>query len=891
MSISSRTFLSSFNGGELSPLLDCRADAAIYRNGCRTLENFVVRPYGGAFKRPGTQYGGAVKTANSATRLIPFKRSTSTNYVLELGNQYMRFWKGGSSMTQITSGTPVEVSTPWTAAQIFAVQFCQINDVMFFTHPSHAPRRLTRNSETSWTLEVFPFDFPPMGDVNDSTTTITVQPNVANWATSTAYTVGQCRLQNGVLYYCATAHTSGTFATDLAANRWKVATPRGPWVRDDAYVTGDIVDAAGVRYACIAAHAGGFLANYRPAVHASWATYWVALGDSGLRLFSSSGIFASTDVDTFMRLDIGSSKRSMFLSTYHGASDIHVGEPIFAMGSVLMRSTLAAPGAYGSYQTGVALGELYLETSTDRVNYSRVRHWGFKKVTDGNISATYEGPSIGAWYRIRWENGSSASVTPDQGFFIECVQGAITGLFKITGYTSTTEVTATFSHPESSFAPCELLGLPTRNWYRGAFRSVYPRSVAFHDSRLWFGGVDGDSSRLWGSRIDDFYNFLTGAQDSDGIDKTLSSTETNQIEWMTSFGRNLVVGTTGEEWVLNTGESDSVLTAANVRTRLSTRNGSASQAPQLVGDALLWPVRKARRIHEFSYDFSRDAYTASDMTQFAEHVGASGFVDLDYSAEPDSTLWAVNGDGELCGFTYDRAQSVTAWHRHVTDGAFESVATIYGDNGRDEVWFVVRRTIGGSTVRYIERFYPTAQEFDFDTASDFFYVDSGLKVTPSGTSVTGLSHLNGKTVSVWADGARIESKVVSGGAITLSQSASTAIVGLPMTSTVQPMRLEVMLDDGTGQGRKWRPNRVVFCVHESIGGEFSDDGSSWQSIDYSTPYEREQGDAASTTTRTGRYAEHIKADWSDSVDFQVRHASPTPFNLLAFILVHEVEGK
>ena len=119
-------------------------------------------------------------------------------------------------------------------------------------------------------------------------------------------------------------------------------------------------------------------------------------------------------------------------------------------------------------------------------------------------------------------------------------------------------------------------------------------------------------------------------------------------------------------------------------------------------------------------------------------------------------------------------------------------------------------------------------------------MDSGLKVTPSGTSVTGLSHLNGKTVSVWADGARIETKTVSSGAITLSQTATTAIVGLPMTSTVQPMRLEVMLDDGTGQGRKWRPNRVVFCVHKSIGGEFSDDGTSWQSIDYSTPYEREQ---------------------------------------------------
>ena len=890
MSIATRTFQASFNGGELSPLLDSRPDAAIYRDGCRELQNCVVRPYGGAFKRPGLQYGGAVKTSSTATRLIPFKRSTSTNYVIEMGDAYMRFWKGGSAMTRITSGTPVEIASPYTAAQLQAVQFCQINDVMFLVHPSHAPRRLTRNSETSWTLEVFPFDFPPMGDVNDSTTTITVQPNVANWATSTAYTVGAVRLQSGILYYCATAHTSGTFATDLAAARWKVVKPRGPWVREDDYVTGDMVDAAGVRYVCILNHAGGYSASIRPGVHASWASYWVAVGDSGLRLFSSGSVFSSGDVDTFMRLDIGSAKRSMFLSTWHAAGEVFVSEPLFAPGNVLIRSTLQPQAAVTGAQTGIALGDFYLETSIDRVNYDRVRHYGFKKATDGNISTTYEGPSTGAWYRMRWEAGSSSSATPDQGFFVESVQGSTSILVKITAYTSATEVTATFSHPDSSFAPCELLSLPTRNWYRGAFRAVYPRSVAFHDSRLWFGGVDGDSSRLWGSRIDDFYNFLTGAQDADGIDKTLSSTETNQIEWLTSFGRNLVVGTTGEEWILNTGESDSVLTADNMRARLTTRNGSAPLAPQMVNDALFWCPRSARRLHEFNYDFSRDAWSGSDVLQFAEHLGASGLVDMDFAAMPDSVLWAINGNGELCGFTYDRRQNVTAWHRHITDGAFESVATIYGDNGRDEVWFVVRRTINGATVRNVERFYPTAQDFDFDTASDFFYVDSGLKVTPSGTSITGLSHLEGKQVKIWADGARIETKTVSSGAVTLSTAATSAIVGLTYEATLRPMRLEIVLDDGTGQGRRWRPNRLIACLYNSIGGEFRT-GGDWTALDYSTPYEREQADEPALTVRTERISSHVPADWEDSIELQFRSNDPVPFNLLAYILIHEVEGK
>ena len=893
MSIATRTFQASFNGGELSPLLDSRPDAAIYRDGCRELQNCVVRPYGGAFKRPGLQYGGAVKTSSTATRLIPFKRSTSTNYVIEMGDSYMRFWKGGSAMTRITSGTPVEIASPYTAAQLQAVQFCQINDVMFLVHPSHAPRRLSRNSETSWTLEVFPFDFPPMSDINDTTTTIRIQPGVSAWATSTAYTVGQVRLESGLLYMCATAHTSGTFATDLAASRWKAVKPRGPWVRDDDHDTADMVDVNGTRYVCILSTAGliagsGYNANPRPGSGSGWATYWLAVGDSNLRLFASSSTFSAADVGTYFRIDVGCSKRSLFLSTNHTAGATHVTEPMFIAGDALIRSTITTTN-YSGYLNGGVKGELYLEFSKDRSTWDRVRHWGFKNPADGNIASTYNGPSTGGYYRIRWEPGIT-STARDQGFLIEATTGVVTALVKIDSYVSATEVTASFVLPDITFAPCEILTQDNRNWYRGAFGANYPRAVAFHEARLWFAGVSGDASRAWSSRVDDFYNFFTGPEDDDGIDITLSSVETNQIEWMASLGRNLVIGTTGEEWIINSGESDSVLTADNMRARLTTRNGSAPLAPQMVNDALFWCPRSARRLHEFNYDFSRDAWSGSDVLQFAEHLGASGLVDMDFAAMPDSVLWAVNGDGELCGFTYDRRQNVTAWHRHVTDGYFESVATIYGDNGRDEVWFVVRRTINGATVRNVERFYPTAQDFDFDTASDFFYVDSGLKVTPSGTSITGLSHLEGKEVKIWADGARIETKTVSSGAVTLSTAATSAIVGLAYEATLRPMRLEVVLDDGTGQGRHWRPNRLIACLYNSIGGEFRT-GGDWTALDYSTPYEREQADEPALTVRTTRISSHVPADWEDSIELQFRSNDPVPFNLLAYILIHEVEGR
>ena len=76
--------------------------------------------------------------------------------------------------------------------------------------------------------------------------------------------------------------------------------------------------------------------------------------------------------------------------------------------------------------------------------------------------------------------------------------------------------------------------------------------------------------------------------------------------------------------------------------------------------------------------------------------------EMTFQQQRDSIIWAVTNEGELIGLTYEREQSVVGWHRHTTGGTFESVATIYGEDEEDEVWVIVKRTINGSTVRFIE---------------------------------------------------------------------------------------------------------------------------------------------------------------------------------------------
>ena len=154
----------TFSGGELSPSLYARVDIERYGNSVKTAKNFLVRPTGGLVNRPGFQYVGEVKSSANRVRLIPFEFSTEVAYVVELGNLYARFWANGAPI--LNGGTPVEVVTPWTTADLPLVKFTQTADVMILVHPSYPPQRLARVTPTSFTLTPFEVREGPFRDVN-----------------------------------------------------------------------------------------------------------------------------------------------------------------------------------------------------------------------------------------------------------------------------------------------------------------------------------------------------------------------------------------------------------------------------------------------------------------------------------------------------------------------------------------------------------------------------------------------------------------------------------------------------------------------------------------------------------------------------------------------------
>jgi hypothetical protein len=410
------------------------------------------------------------------------------------------------------------------------------------------------------------------------------------------------------------------------------------------------------------------------------------------------------------------------------------------------------------------------------------------------------------------------------------------GYGEITAFTSTTEVTITIIEDMGSSSS-------STDWSLGAFSDTtgYPSCVTFFEQRLVFAGTKSQPQTLFFSKSGDYENMDENrggtVADDDAIIYTIASNQVNAIRFMTST-RTLIVGTAGGEFTVSGGGTDSAITPTNILIKKQSNHGSANLDAIAVGNATLFLQRAKRKIRELAYNFDVDGYLAPDMTILAEHISETGITQMAYQQEPNQIIWCVRTDGQLIALTYQREQQVVAWHRHIFGGSFstgnavcESVAALPTDNDEYQLWVIIKRTINGTTKRYVE--YLHAFDFDETDNTDFNFLDSQLVYSGSPvTSISGLSHLEGQTVAILADGATHPRKTVTSGSISLDRSASKVKVGLPYTSLLQTMRLDAGSQDGTSQGKTKRIFDITLRIYESIGIEVGPDLNNMERIPF-----------------------------------------------------------
>jgi len=162
---------SSFNAGEISPLLAGRTDVAKYANGCFKLSNFIPTVQGPARRRPGTRYVTNTK-GNNKVWLSRFEYSVGQSYVLEWGNYYLRFYYNNARLMVPDNSVEYEIATPYSSADLttsegtFALDMVQSADVVYIVHPSYPPHKLSRVGHQNWTLVFAELTGGPLGDLN-----------------------------------------------------------------------------------------------------------------------------------------------------------------------------------------------------------------------------------------------------------------------------------------------------------------------------------------------------------------------------------------------------------------------------------------------------------------------------------------------------------------------------------------------------------------------------------------------------------------------------------------------------------------------------------------------------------------------------------------------------
>ena len=459
---------------------------------------------------------------------------------------------------------------------------------------------------------------------------------------------------------------------------------------------------------------------------------------------------------------------------------------------------------------------------------------------DHNVETTTASPShksVGQTTTVTFS--STTGINANQGFLSTDVGRLLhitDGHLKITSVTSTTVVVGIVIVDLNETGS-------TTDFALGAFSDTtgYPSCVTFFEQRLVFAGTTAQPQTIFFSKSADYENFNDNyhgtVADDDAIVYTIASNQVNAIRFLTAT-RTLIIGTAGGEFAADGGGTGEAITPTNILINKQSNHGAANVDGISLGNATLFLQRAKRKIRELAYNFDVDGYVAPDLTILAEHITESGITQMAYQEEPNSIVWCVRTDGQLLGFTYQREQQVTAWHRHIFGGSFgsgnavcESVEVLPTDDSEYQVWVIIKRTINGVTKRYVEYLH----KFDFDETDDtsFNYLDSQLAYDGSATTtISGLDHLEGETVSVLADGSTHPNKVVSSGGITLDRSSTKVKVGLPYVSLLQTMRIDAGANNGTSQSKTKRIYEITARLYESIGIEIGPDLNNMERIPF-----------------------------------------------------------
>jgi len=537
------------------------------------------------------------------------------------------------------------------------------------------------------------------------------------------------------------------------------------------------------------------------------------------------------------------------------------------------------------------------------------------------------------------------------------------GLYGYIGSTTGTSIVDNNIAPDLSITPPN---------YDNEFVSSgnYPGAVSYFEQRRCFAGTTNEPQKIWMTKSGTESNLSYGLpiRDDDRIEFRVAAREANTIRHIVPLTQLLLL-TGSAEWRVSSLNSDEI-TPTTISVRPQSYIGASNVQPVIINNALVYCSARGGHVRELGYNWQASGFITNDMSIRSAHLFDNYEIsDMAFAKAPLQMIWFVSTSGMLLGLTYTPEQQVGAWHKHDTDGVFESV-TVVAEGNEDRLYAVIRRTIGGVTKRYVERMASR----HFDSIEDAFFVDSGATYDGTNTSATtvtvsggttwgpadvltitastaiftypgtgdvndaivltdssgnkyrltirsttsttvatarvdvilpaalrntatalysfarntisGLTWLEGKTVSILADGAVQPQEVVTSGAITIDRAASIIHIGLEYDSDLESLPLAMGIDNGMGQGRYKNVNKAWLRVYQSSGIFIGPDENNLIEAKQRTtePY------GTPPALKTEEIQIMLTPSWLDSGQVFIRQSDPLPLTIVGMTLEVAIGG-
>jgi len=390
----------------------------------------------------------------------------------------------------------------------------------------------------------------------------------------------------------------------------------------------------------------------------------------------------------------------------------------------------------------------------------------------------------------------------NSGHVGQYVNASPQGRAKIIEYVSPTVVNAVTEFPFFNTTAIAAGNWELETGYENVWSGSkgYPRTVTFHQGRLFFGGSKSRPSTIWGSKVGIFFDFeAIEGLDDDAVEATLDTNTFNAITDMIS-GRDLQIFTSGGEFVVPQ-EGLTPITPTDFFLQAVSRNGiKEGVRVQTLESGVLFIQRQGKQLSEIAYSDTQLTYVTSKISLLSGHL-LKGPKSMDIrravnTDENDLLLIVNSDDGSIAAFSLLRAQNVIAPSEFTTTGDFVDVGVDI-----TEIYTVVKRNDNGTNKYYVEVF------------DDSVSTDSA--VTGGAVASLNASHIDGRTVNIISDGL-VEEDQTADSAVTFTNTPTTSCeVGLPFTVTVRTMPIDVRMQSGTRIGFKKRIVEVNALLYKT----------------------------------------------------------------------------